>query len=172
MVSSILTLGIAWDRLHALLRPVTYRSVNHKRQMIIFLTIGIIVGLIIMSINLIDGDVHRVNPGCAAGGCFWSEKFRVVWTVGAIIINCITTSCTIALIVKVRQHQKFVLARQAATRVSTEREENVFMRIHAPHAGNPDTSYNDFLNKLADLLCAQCSTTTMVLDDFNAVISS
>uniref|UniRef100_A0A914WY99 G-protein coupled receptors family 1 profile domain-containing protein n=1 Tax=Plectus sambesii TaxID=2011161 RepID=A0A914WY99_9BILA len=130
MVSSILTLGIAWDRLHALLRPVTYRSVNHMRQMIVFLVIGIIVGLIIMSINLIDGDIHRVNPGCAAGGCFWGENFRIVWTVGAIIIKTMTTSCTIALMVKVRQHQKNVLARQAETGVSTEREEKAFMRAN------------------------------------------
>uniref|UniRef100_A0A914USY1 Reverse transcriptase domain-containing protein n=1 Tax=Plectus sambesii TaxID=2011161 RepID=A0A914USY1_9BILA len=46
------------------------------------------------------------------------------------------------------------------------------IQIHAPHAGNPDATYDDFLNELADLLCARRSTTTIVLGDFNAVISS
>uniref|UniRef100_A0A914X337 Endonuclease/exonuclease/phosphatase domain-containing protein n=1 Tax=Plectus sambesii TaxID=2011161 RepID=A0A914X337_9BILA len=46
------------------------------------------------------------------------------------------------------------------------------IQIHAPHAGNPDATYDDFLNELADLLCARRSTTTILLGDFNAVISS
>uniref|UniRef100_A0A914V7V2 Endonuclease/exonuclease/phosphatase domain-containing protein n=1 Tax=Plectus sambesii TaxID=2011161 RepID=A0A914V7V2_9BILA len=45
-------------------------------------------------------------------------------------------------------------------------------KIHAPHAGNPDATYDDFLNELADLLRAWRSTTTIVLGDFNAVIGS
>ena len=46
------------------------------------------------------------------------------------------------------------------------------IQIHAPHAGNPDATYDDFLNELADLLRARRSTTTIVLGDFNAVIGS
>uniref|UniRef100_A0A914VVS2 Reverse transcriptase domain-containing protein n=1 Tax=Plectus sambesii TaxID=2011161 RepID=A0A914VVS2_9BILA len=46
------------------------------------------------------------------------------------------------------------------------------IQIHAPHAGNPDATYDDFLNELADLLHAQRSMTTIMLGDFNAVIGS
>ena len=46
------------------------------------------------------------------------------------------------------------------------------IQFHAPHAGNPDATYYDFLNELANLLHARRSTSTIKLSDFNAVIGS
>jgi hypothetical protein len=63
-----------------------------------------------MLVNVIDGDVHLVNPGCAAGGCFWGEHFRVVWAIVAVVLKSLTTIFSIALLVKLRQHQKQVIS--------------------------------------------------------------